>query len=53
MSQKPLPLKPLELDRIMGYLLRLSETSESEIVRRLAKSLFSVLSRDRVREIEY
>lgn len=40
------PLEPSEQDLLLRLLLRESETSDSETVRRNAKSLFSILARE-------
>lgn len=44
------PLKPKEVSVLLSYLLRLSETGSNEVVKRLAKSLLNVVSRDRIRD---
>lgn len=54
MSKKPTqPLKPREVSVLLSYLLRLSEAGSNEAIKRLAKSLLNVLSRETIREIEY
>lgn len=55
MSEKETqPLKPKEVSKLLTLLLRLSETGDNEVVRRLAKSLLNVVSRDRIKNsIEY
>lgn len=51
MQEKPTqPLKPLEVSKLLGLLLRLSETGSNEVIKRLARSLQNVLSRDIIRD---
>lgn len=48
------PLKPKEVNKLLTLLLRLSETGDNEVVRRLAKSLLNIVSRDKIKNsIEY
>lgn len=47
MTKKPIYLSSVEIDTLLGYLLRVSETSQSESIRRVAKSLFALLSREK------
>lgn len=51
MSEKEIPskpLKPAEVNRLLGLLLRLADTGSNEVIRRLAKSLLNVVSRERI-----
>lgn len=49
-NESQLPFKPLdsaERDTVLGFLLRIAETNAHEAIRRVAKSLFNLLSRER------
>lgn len=41
------PLNTSEIDALLAFLLRVSETSTNDTIKRLAKSLFNVISRDK------
>lgn len=51
MNEKEIkPLKPQEVSKLLALLLRLADTGSNEVVRRLAKSLLNVVSRERIKD---